>query len=46
MQLIVLKNTFLKLMKKNSVFGKKMKNLRKRISVELVNSAKKTMLNV
>ena len=39
MQLIVLKKIFLKLMY-NSVFGKAMENLRKIISVRLVNNAK------
>ena len=39
MQLIVLKRTFLKLMN-NSVFGKTMENLSKRINVELINNAK------
>ena len=38
MQLIVLKNIFLKLM--NSVFGKTMEKLRKRISAKLINDTK------
>ena len=44
MWLIVLKNTFLNIFKllnySNSVFGKTMENLRKRISVKLINNAK------
>ena len=39
MQLMILKKTFFKLII-NSVFGKTMENLRKRISVELINNPK------